>query len=216
MGKTINDFVVVQLDKAFDDKELDFIMTDLGLNKEDATAKQKHFKIQITKIGLLEKRELNEEFFNQLYPNGEVKTEADLRNKLKEEIQSYWNGQARNQIHDQVFHELVDHTAIKFPEGFLKKWIKTQNESGKSQEPKSDEQVEKEFPAFLSQLKWTLITDKIVQDNAIQVTPDEIRGFARQQLFSYMGGANLSDDQPWVTDYIEKMMKDKKICGRFL
>ena len=210
MGKTINDFVVVQLDKAFDDKELDFIMTDLGLDKEDAAAKQKHFKIQITKIGLLEKRELNEEFFNQLYPNGEVKTEADLRNKLKEEIQNYWNGQARNQIHDQVFHQLVDHTAIKFPEGFLKKWIKTQNESGKNPEPKSDEQVEKEFPSFLSQLKWTLITDKIVQDNAIQVAPDEIRGFAKQQLFSYMGGANLSDDQPWVTDYIEKMMKDKK------
>jgi trigger factor len=104
----------------------------------------------------------------------------------------------------------VDHTAIKFPEGFLKKWIKTQNESGKNPEPKSDEQVEKEFPAFLSQLKWTLITDKIVQDNAIQVNPDEIRNFAKQQLFSYMGGANLSDDQPWVTDYIEKMMKDKK------
>ncbi len=25
-----------------------------------------------------------------------------------------------------------------------------------------------------------------------------------------MGGANLSDDQPWVTDYVEKMMKDRK------
>ena len=63
-------------------------------------------------------------------------------------------------------------------------------------EPKTDEQVEKEFPTFLNQLKWTLITDKIVQDNAIQVAPDEIRAFAKQQLFSYMGGANLADDQP--------------------
>ena len=25
-----------------------------------------------------------------------------------------------------------------------------------------------------------------------------------------MGGANLSDDQPWVNDYVEKMMKDRK------
>jgi len=172
-------------------------------------------------VGLLEKKELNEEFFNQLYPGPsaaeglpqaqqDVKTEEDFRNKLRTEIQNYWAGQARNQIHDQVFHELVDHTQINFPEDFLKKWIKTQNESGKNAEPKSDEQVEKEFPAFLNQLKWTLITDKIVQENAIQVIPDEIRGFAKQQLFSYMGGANLSDDQPWVTDYIEKMMKDKK------
>jgi trigger factor len=205
MGKTINDFVVVQLDKAFDDKELDFIMTDLGLDKEDTAAKQKHFKIQITKIGLLEKRELNEEFFNQLYPNGEVKTEADFRNKVKEEIQVYWNNQARNQIHDQVFHQLVDHTTIEFPQAFLKKWMKSQGDV-----VKTDEQVEQEFPAFLSQLKWTLITDKIVQENNIHVALEEIKAFAKQQLFSYMGGANLSDDQPWVTDYVEKMMKDRK------
>ena len=209
-GKVTNDYVIVQLDKAFDEKELDFILSDLGLDKNDPAASQKHFKIQITKIGLLEKREMNEDFFNQLYPNQEVKTEADFRNKIKDEIQTHWNAQATNQIHDQVFHQLVDHTEIKFPEDFLKKWIKTQNESEKDTVPKTDEEVEKEFPTFISQLKWTLISDKIVQDNAIVVNPDEIRAFAKQQLFSYMGGANLSDDQPWVTDYVEKMMKDRK------
>ncbi len=215
LGKVTNDYVIIQLDKAFDQKELDFILSDLGLDKNDLAAAQKHFKIQITKIGLLEKRELNEDFFNQLYPQGpdgnqDVKTEADFRHKIETEIQNYWNGQANNQINDQVFHQLVDHAEIKFPEGFLKKWVKTQGEQEKDKEPKTDEQVEKEFPAFLNQLKWTLISDKIVQDNGIQVAPDEIKAFAKQQLFSYMGGANLSDDQPWVTDYVEKMMKDRK------
>lgn len=211
MSKKKEDFLVVQLKTAFDEKEREWIISDLGLSKgtpsekEDATAADKYFKIVITKVGLLEKKELNEEFFNQLYPGQDVKTENEFRNKLTGEIQAYWAGQARNQIHDQVFHELVDHTAIKFPEGFLKKWVRTQGETAKT-----DEEVEKEFPAFLSQLKWTLISDKIVQDNAIQVTADEIKAFAKHQLFSYMGGANLSDDQPWVTDYIEKMMKDKK------
>jgi len=210
LGKVTNDFVIVELNNAFDEKELDFIMGDLGLDKTDPAAAKKHFKIHITKIGLLEKRELNEEFFTQLYPGGEVKTEADFRNKIREEIQAYWNGQANNQIHDQVFHQLVDHTEIKFPEGFLKKWVKTQGGETKDQAPKTEEEVEKEFPSFLNQLKWTLISDKIVHDNAIQVSPEEIRAFAKQQLFSYMGGANLADDQPWVTDYVEKMMKDRK------
>jgi trigger factor len=205
MGKKAGDTATVQLKKAFDEKEREWIIGDLGFNKEDAAAADKYFKIEITKVGLLEKRELNEEFFNQLYPNQEVKTEADFRDKVKAEIQSYWNGQATNQIHDQVFHQLVDHTKIEFPEGFLKKWVKTQGETAKT-----DEEVEKEFPTFISQLKWTLISDKIVQDNAIVVNPDEIRAFSKQQLFSYMGGANLSDEQPWVTDYVEKMMKDRK------
>lgn len=210
IGKTVNDFVVVELKKAFDEKELDFILGDLGLDKNDPASAEKHFKIQITKIGLLEKKELNEEFFNQLYPNSDVKTEADFRNKIKEEIQAYWNSQARNQIHDQLFHQLTDHTAIKFPESFLKKWIKTQGSEENTAE-KTDEQVEKEFPTFLNQLKWTLITDKIVQENGVQVNPDEIREFAKQQLFGYMGGMGATmDDQPWVSDYIEKMMKDRK------
>jgi len=207
MGKTVNDYVVVQLDKAFDDKELEFILSDLGLDKNDPAALQKHFKIQITKIGLLEPKELNEEFFTQLYPGQEVKTEADFRNKIKEEIAAYWKSQVSNQIHDQVFHYLTDNTSIQFPEEFLKKWLKSQGE-----EPKTDEQVEAEFPTFLNQLKWTLISDKILQTAAIQVEPDEIRAFAKQQLFGYMGG-NLGADaeqQPWVNDYVEKMMKDRK------
>lgn len=204
MSKKVGDSFTAQLKEAFDDKEREWIVNDLGM-KNDSTAADKHFKIEITKIGLLEKRELNEEFFEQLYPNQSVVTEPEFRNRIKEEIQAYWNGQANNQIHDQVFHQLVDHTTIEFPEEFLKKWVKTQGDA-----PKTDEEVENEFPKFLNQLKWTLITDKIVQDTAIQVAPDEIRAFAKQQLFSYMGGANLSDDQPWVTDYVEKMMKDRK------
>ena len=45
-----------------------------------------------------------------------------------------------------------------------------QNAEEKDAQPKSDQQVEQEFPGFLNQLKWTLISDKIVQDNAIQVS----------------------------------------------
>lgn len=210
IGKKVGDNFNVQLKSAFDEKEREWIIGDLGLNKEDAASAEKYFKITITKIGELQKREPNEEFFNQLYPGMDVKTEANFRNKIKEEIQAYWNNQARNQIHDQAYHELVDHTEIKFPEGFLKKWIKTQNTSGDNQNEKTDEQVEKEFPVFLNQLKWTLITDKIVSENEIKVSADEIRNFAKQQLLGYMGMSSLDDQQAWVKDYIEKMMKDRK------
>ena len=52
---------------------------------------------------------------------------------------------------------------------------------------------------------------KMVRDNDIKVDPDEIRAFAKQQLFGYMGGMGSDvQDQPWVNDYVEKMMKDRK------
>ena len=205
LGKTLNDYVIVQLDKAFDEKELDFIMKDLELDKNDPAATQKHFKIQINKIGLLEKKDLNEGFFTQLYPNGEVKTEADFRNKIKEEIQSYWDNQAKSQLQHMAYHELLDGTTIEFPEAFLKKWMKTQGEK-----EKTEEEAENEFPVFKNQLKWTLISDKIVSENNIQVLPDELRNFAKQQLFGYMGMVADAEEQPWVNDYVEKMMKDRK------
>ncbi|MFI5187269.1 MAG: trigger factor [Chitinophagales bacterium] len=207
LGKTKNDYIIIILKTGFEEKEREWIIGDLGLNKEDETVVDKHFKVLITKIGLLEKRELKEDLFNQLYPNGDVKTEADFRNKIKEEIQAYWDGQAKSQLQHQAYHELLDHTEMKFPEIFLKKWMKTQ---GQNEKEKTDEEIENEFPAFINQLKWTLISDKIVSENNIQVTPDEIRNFAKQQLFGYMGMGSLDEEQPWVKDYVEKMMKDRK------
>ena len=207
MGKTINDYVIAQLDEAFGDKELEFIVPDLGLNKDDSTALKKHFKIQITKIGLLEKKELNEEFFKQLYPNAEVQTESDFRNKIKEEIQIYWDNQAKNQLQHMAYHELLDGTKIDFPESFLKKWMTTQGEKDKV---KTAEEAEKEFPVFKNQLKWTLISDKIVRENNIEVKHEELKDFAKQQLFGYMGMQSAGNDQPWVEGYIDKMMQDRK------
>jgi trigger factor len=205
IGKVTNDFVITQLDKAFAEKELDFILSDLGLDKNVPAAAQMHFKIQITKIGLLEKRELNEDFYKQLYPNGEVTTESDFRDKVKEEIQAYWDNQAKSQLQHMAYHELLDGTQIEFPESFLKKWMKTQGEK-----ERTDEEAETEFPVFKNQLKWSLISDRIVRENNIEVTPEEIKDFAKQQLFGYMNMPNMGDDQPWVDNYVDKMMQDRK------
>jgi len=205
MGRKKDDSEILQLKSAFDEKEREWIIGDLGLDKEDASVADKYFKVVITKVGLLEKKELNEEFFNQLYPGKEVKTEEDFRNKIKEEIQTHWNNQASSQLQHMAYHELLDNTKIDFPETFLKKWMKTQGEK-----ERTDEDAEKEFPTFKNQLKWTLISDRILTENNIQVQPDELRNFAKQQLFGYMGIPNGGDDQPWINDYVEKMMKDRK------
>ena len=204
-GKKVGDQLTVSLNEAFEEKEREWILSDLGFDKKDAAAAEKYFNIVLTKVGILEKRELNEEFFEQLYPGKEVKTTEAFRGKIKEEIQAYWDGQAANQLHDQLYHQLLDNTKMEFPEAFLKNWLKSQGET-----PKTDEEVEADYPKFNTQLKWTLISEKMVNENNIQVDPADLRSFAKNQLFSYMGGANLADDQPWVNDYVERMMKDRK------
>jgi trigger factor len=202
MGKKQNDSFVIQLSQAFDEKERDFILKDLGLEEKDADT---FFHVLITKVGMIEKSELNDEFYKTAFPGKEITTEADFRNAVTEDIQKYWDTQSRNQLSDQLYHQLLDHTNIVFPESFLKRWMQNGGEN-----PKTPEQVETEYPSFINSLKWTLIVDHLVKNNNIEVKQEDLREFAKQQLFSYMGGANLGMDQPWVNDYVDRMMKDKK------
>jgi len=205
LGKKKDDVVNLQISQAFEDKEAETILADLGLQKEDAS---RFFNLTITKVGLVEKAELNEEFFLAVYPNNEaIKTEADFRNAVKEEIEKYYDQSARNQMQDQIYHALLDNVSIEFPESFLKRWLQNGGEK-----PKTAEEAEKDYPVFVNQLKWTLISSKLTQENKIEVLPEDIRNFAKMQLFSYMGGqlGALGDNQQWVDDYANRMMQDKK------
>jgi trigger factor len=208
IGLKNGDSLVLSLSGAFDEKEREWVLGDLGLDKHDQTAAEKYFRVLITKVGLVEKATVNEEFFKTVYPNKELTNEHEFRAAIKEEIQAYWDSQSANQLQHAVYHELLDHTRIEFPEAFLKRWMQTGGEK-----PKTQSEVEQEFPSFVSQLKWTLIVDKIVHEHGIEVSADDIRGFARQQLLGYMGGQlgqMGGDDQPWIADYVQRMMQDKK------
>ena len=203
IGKKKDDVLHLKLDDAFDSKEKEWVLNDLEMD----SASEKNFKVTITKIGLIEPRELNEEFFEQFFPNEEIKTEEAFRHRIQDELQKQWDAESRNQLQHSFYHILLEHTAIDFPVEFLKRWLKTQSEN---KQAKTDEEVEQEFPQFIRQLKWTLISEKLTQQNNIEVVPDDIRQFAKQQLLGYMGLQALDEEQQWVRDYIDRMMKDRK------
>jgi len=203
MGKKAGDSLVFQISKAFDEREREWILGDLGL-KDDASAGDKFFRITLTKVGLVEKAEMNDDFFKKAYPAKEIHSEEELKNTIREEMETHWNRQASSMVQHEIYHVLIDDTKVDLPETFLKRWLQFGGE-----QQKSAEQVEEEFPHFISQLKWSLITDKISRDNNIQVGEEDIRNFARNQLASYMGTA-LDESQTWVSDYINRMMQDRK------
>ena len=100
--KKVDDFIVLQLKDAFPEKEREWILSDLGLDKNDPSSLEKYFKMTLTKIGLVEKKELNEEFFNQVFPGKDIKTEEDFRKTLEAEIQKQWDAASHAQLHDQL------------------------------------------------------------------------------------------------------------------
>lgn len=204
MGKKKDDTLVIQLKKAFEEKELDIIVGDLGISKTDV---DKFFKILITKVGLVEKAALDEKLFLATYPNETITTEEEFRAAIKKDIEGYYHQQARNQIHDQIYHHLIDHTKMEFPVDFLKRWLQKGSEK-----QRTEEEAEKEYPVFQDQLKWTLINSQLTVDYKIEVVAEDLKNFAKQQLMSYMGpqmGA-LGDNDQWLEDYAVRMMKDRK------
>ena len=204
MGKNKDEFVVLQLKNAFPEKEREWILSDLGLDKEDAASGEKYFKMTITKIGLVEKKDLNEEFFNQVFPGKEIKTEDEFRKAMKEQLQQQWDAASKSQMHDQLYHTLLE-TPLTLPDEFLKRWIAIGGEKRKT-----PEEVQAEYPSFANQLKWTLISDKIINENKIDVSEEELKESMKEEILRYFGQMNMGDTNEWINSYVDRMMKDEK------
>ena len=201
-GKKAGDTLTVQLSKAFDKTQAEAIVKDLGL-ATDKDALDKYFQLTIAKVGLIEKRELNEEFFNEVYPGQEIKTEEAFREKLREEIGKYWKQEATNHMHNDLFETLVHETPIELPAAFLKRWLQKGGEN-----PKTAEEAEHEYPSFDHQLRWTLISDKLIRDNSLEVSFEELKESARAKLMGYYG---LGGEQAeWMDSYLERLLQDEK------
>ncbi len=204
-GLKKDDTLIIELNEAFEEKERSWVVSDLGY-KEASEAAGKSFKITITKVGLIEKRELNEEFFKEAVPGKEIKTETEFRTALEADIQAYWDKQSSNQIQHHLYHVLLDDVKMELPAGFLKKWMANSGEQAKTVD-----QVEAEYPTFDTQLRWTLITDRIITENKLEVTPEELRENLKQQVLGYFGGMNLADGNvEWLDQYVETLLKDEQ------
>ncbi|GAA0535592.1 trigger factor [Chitinophaga japonensis] len=208
-GRKKDDSIVFQLADSFDPERLAWILKDLGFAEDDQEAAKKYFRLTITKVGLIEKRELNEDFFKEIYPNEEITTEEAFRAKLKEEIEKYWDTESRNRLHNDLFEVLVHETPMELPKDFLKRWLQTGSEK-----PKTAEEAEKEYPNFDHQLRWTLISDKLIRDNKLEVSFEELREGAKQKLLGYYGAGAALDGAEWLDSYLDRLMQDEKFVDQ--
>ncbi|MFY0253521.1 trigger factor [Chitinophaga sp. 30R24] len=208
MGKKIDDSIVFQLATSFDEQRLGWILKDLGFEATDTAAAQKFFKLAITKVGLIEKRELNEEFFQEIYPGEAITTEEAFRTKLKEEIGKYWDSESRNHLHNDLFEVLVHETPIELPKDFLKRWLQVGGEK-----PKTAEEAENDYPGFDHQLRWTLISDKLVKENKLEVSFEDLKENAKQKVLGYYGGA-AADGAEWLDSYLDRLLQDEKFVDQ--
>ena len=205
LGKKVGDKLTFQLKESFDADKLGMMIQDLGLDPNNESAGSTYFSMEIVKVGLIEKRALNEDFFQEVYPGKTFANETEFRDALKLDIEKYWESQSKNQLHDQIYHLLLDSVSMDFPEAFLKRWLMVGTDK-----PKTAVEAENEFPTFKSQLKWTLISDKIIVDNKLEVDQQELREHMKAEVMNYFGQMSMGDNMEWLESYLDRMMKDEK------
>jgi trigger factor len=204
-GKKAGDTLVFKPSEIVTEEKMpDFMKNVLHQPEEDKAAQEGYYKLTLKKAGTLVPRELNEEFFNEIFPNAEVKDEAAFKAKLKEELEKETERIASEQLQNTLFETLVHETPMKLPVDFLKNWMKRSGEK-----EKADEEVEAEFPDFDHQLRWTLISDKLVKDLGLEVSMDEVMKDIKTKVMGYFG-MKEGDDAPWLEAYLDKMAKEEK------
>jgi trigger factor len=79
----------------------------------------------------------------------------------------------------------------------------------------SREQVEEEYPNYRDGLKWQLIENKIIRDNDIKVSQDELKEGVREQVRAQFAqyGIQQADDE-MMDDMVEKFMKREEEVRR--
>lgn len=204
IGKKAGDTVNLQLKEAFDDESFAGVVNELGMGIDTAAAAEKHFELTLKRVAKIETPAMEQEFFEKVFPGQQFGSSEEFVNKLREQIQQQWDRESSNQLHDQIYHHLLDHTTIEFPEAFLKRWMKEGGEK-----PKNEDEVNSEFPSFINSLKWQLISSQLIQENNVNVSQEEVKQFAKEQLLYNMGISNLSE-APWMDGYAEKMLKEDK------
>jgi len=194
------DAIDIDLKKAFPNNTE--ISSMLNIEKEKAEQVEGMFRIKINEIKKFEKAEVNQELFDKIYGEGNVTSDEELREKIKEELQNHLKPESERKLAHDVKEHFVRKVNPKIPSEFLKRWLKeTQNDL-------SEEDIEKDFDQFERDVKWDLIKNKIAKDNEIKVEESEILEVAKQvtmQQFQQYGLANLPDEQ--LEQYAKEILK---------
>ena len=195
------------------------IVTKEDLQKDETLAKELGFaqgevehlhhnevKVTVKEIYSLDLAELNQELFDKVYGNDNIKSEEELKNKVKEELDEYFQQNADVHYVNKMLEQIVEKEEIQLPETFLIKWLMFNN-----QNIQSEEQAKEILENEKAQLKYQIIEGKLMNDNDVKIDYADILAqseqLVRNQLAIY-GIHHLSDEE--VQKYAVEMLKDQE------
>ncbi len=193
----------------------------LGLDDQKlASLNKTDFIVALKEVNERIPAEMNTELFDKLYEPGTVKTKADLEEKIKTSLKAQFEPQANQKLMNDISEALVEKTKFKLPDSFLKKWIQTT-----AKEPLTEEAAEEEYNKSEKGIRYQLIEGKIINENQLSMTFDELKEFTanlvKNQMMQYgqipeqeqLDGivSNVLSNQEETKRISEQLMGDKML-----
>lgn len=180
---------------------------ELGFSKEEVEhLHHDEIEVKVKDFYSLKLAELNQELFNKVYGEDTVKSEEELREKVKTELDEYFQQNADVHFVNQILAQINEKEEVKLPETFLVKWLVHSNE-----QVQTEEQAKEILEAEKNQLKNQILEGKLMNDNDIQIDYADVLAQAEQlvrnQLAIY-GIHHLPDEE--VQKYAVEMLKEQE------
>jgi len=207
VGLKKDDVVTIDLVKALAD--VAGVAKALNISEEDAAELKSNFQLTVKNVNRLEESELNQEFFDKVFGEGNVSDEAGFRAKIQEEVEGMFKQDAERKLSNDIYEELLKQHTLELPDEFLRRWLKATNEK------LTDEELAEGYDDFAKNLRWTLIENKIIKDNSIEIKYEDVVAAAKAKLdaqFRMYSPSPLPEDQ--LAQYAVQFLQDKENANR--
>jgi len=178
----------------------------LKISKDEAKLITSDFQFKIEGITRYHESEIDQEFFDKIYGEGVVTSEAEFRTKIKENIQESLSGDSDYKFGvDAREMILAKFSDLTFPDAFLKRWVLASNEN------LTAETLEADYPKMIADLKWQLIKDKLIKSSDIKIEAIDIEEYSMKitkAQFAQYGMVGMDDEM--ISNYAKDMLKKEE------
>lgn len=178
-GAKVGDTVTLNTKELFENNQL--LVSQVGVAQADKDLADFEVTFTINEINERILAKLDQELFDKLFADGSVKSVDDLKDKIKEDAENQFLQQADQQLLNTVTESVIENTNFDLPAEFLKKWLRT---AGKK--TLTEEEANEEYEKSEKGLRFQLIEGKIIKDNELQVTFDEIKDHTKKMITAQM------------------------------
>ena len=154
----------------------------LNKSKDELKELKGEFTFKISNISRTQISDLDQEFFDKIFGKDGVKSEEEFLEKYRNILDENFAKEGEYFLNQEIQKKLTEGTKIELPEEFYREWLL------KTQENLTEDQLNKDFEHYTRDLKWTLIKNRIADDNKISVENDDVMEKTKKLFREQIGG----------------------------